>query len=147
MLKNSYDLRKNDKMKKYEIKTGEIDIDIYVRHFSPLIIPPEKIEATKIEGFDVAKPEFLLALKQAAEEQRSSSEKGEKDRVDIINLLLKCDIDFAKYAGLLRESNKEHLIRKLITIVKTCKEYDYFGMNPREFKLSKESIIRKIREA
>ncbi len=146
-LKNQYDLRKNDIMKKYEIKIDDIDIDIYVKHYSKLAIAIEDIETTKIEGFAVSKPEFLLALKQAAELERKESEKGEKDRMDIISLLLKCDINFKKYKTLLRQNKKEHFLQRLTTIVKTFHESYYFGMNPRQFKLMKEEIIRKIGEA
>lgn len=143
-LKKNYDLRKNEIMKKYEIKMYEIDIDIYAKHYSQLGIPIEDVETTKIEGFEVAKPEFLLALKQTAEMARKESEKGEKDRIDIIGMLLKCDIDFRKYAKILGKSSDEFVAR-LISIVKGFKEPDYFGMDPRQFKLAKEQVIKKLR--
>jgi len=143
-LKESFDLRKNDKMRKYEIKEGDIDVDVYVKHFSELALPLDKIASTKIEGFSVAKPEFLLALKQAAELDRKESEKGEKDRIDIMSMLLKCDIDFKKYFSLLG-SRKEEFVHRFLSIVRTSKDPTYFGMSPRQFKLAKEDIIRKIR--
>ena len=77
-LKKDYGLRKNDHLKKYEIKQDEIDIDIYVPYYSKLAIPVEEIKSAKIEGFDVAKPEFLLILKQGAEIERNESQKGER---------------------------------------------------------------------
>src|SRR3989338_8677264 len=57
-LKKNYDLRKNDMLKKYEIKIGGIDVDIYVPYFSELAMPVEDIRnyAAKIEGFDVPTP-------------------------------------------------------------------------------------------
>ncbi|MBS3050740.1 MAG: hypothetical protein J4400_01165 [Candidatus Aenigmarchaeota archaeon] len=145
LLKKTYDLRKNDMMRKYEIKIDEIDIDIYVNHYSQLPLL-EKMEATKIEGFDVAKPEFLLALKQTAELARRESEKGEKDRIDIFGMLLKCDINFRKYAKLLGKDSDEFL-KRLASIVKAFKEPDYFGMNPRQLKLAKQKILKKIKGA
>lgn len=143
-LKKNYDLRKNEIMRKYEIKMNEIDIDIYVKHYSKLAVPIENVEATKIEGFAVAKPEFLLALKQAAELARGESEKGEKDRIDIMNMLLKCDIDFGEYSEILGKSSNEFIAR-LISIVKAFSEPHYFGMNPRQLKLAKQGILGKIR--
>lgn len=145
-LKKQYDLRKNDKMRKYEIKKDEIDIDIYVRHYSELALPLEKIETTKIEGFVVAKPEFLLALKQAAEMERKESEKGEKDRIDIMGMLLRCEINFRKYRKLLRENKKAHFLERLVSIIKTFSDGDYFGLNPRQLKLAKQELLKKIRE-
>src|SRR3989338_4382424 len=96
-LKQNYDLRKNDNLKKYEIKISEIDIDIYVIHYSKLALPLEKLRATQIEGFNVVKSEELLILKQGAHIDRKESEKGEKDRLDILGLLLFCDINFKDY--------------------------------------------------
>src|SRR3989344_4490106 len=37
-------LGKNDNLKKYEIKKEEIDVDIYVEHYSKLAIPVEDIK-------------------------------------------------------------------------------------------------------
>lgn len=145
LLKKNYDLRKNEIMKKYEIKIDEIDIDVYAEHYSKLGIPIEDVETTKIEGFEVAKPEFLLALKQTAELSRKESEKGEKDRIDIFGMLLKCDIDFRKYRKILGKNSSEFRAR-LFSIVKNSREPEYFGMNPRQFKLAKEQLIRSIRE-
>ena len=73
-LKKKYDLRKNEKLKKYEIRIEEIDIDIYVPHYSGLM-PLEEVDTEKVEGFTVAKPEYLLILKQGAELERKESEK------------------------------------------------------------------------
>ncbi len=146
LLRKTYDLRKNEIMRKYEIKMDEIDIDIYVDHYSQLGIPIGDIEATKIEGFKVAKPEFLLALKQTAELARKESEKGEKDRIDIIGMLLKCDIDFRKYRKILGNSHSEFLSR-LVSIVKNFKESEYFGLNPRKLKLARQEILKKIKVA
>ena len=145
-LKTNYDLRKNEIMKKYEIKIDEIDIDVYAKYFSKFVIPIEKIETTKIEGFDVAKPEFLLALKQAAELSRRESDKGEKDMIDIIGMLLKCDINFVKYKKILGEDGREFITR-LISILKTFTEPNYFDMNPRQLKLAKQDLLKKIRGA
>lgn len=145
MLKKNYDLRKNDLMKKYEIKTDDIDIDIYAKHYSQLGIPIEDIETTTIEGFEVAKPEFLLALKQAAEMARRESEKGEKDRIDIFGMLLKCEIDFRKYRKILGKNSGEFMAR-LVSVVRAFNDPDYFDLNPRQLKLAKEEMLMKIKK-
>jgi len=83
-LKMNYDLRKNDRLRKYEIKQEEIDIDIYMPFFSKLGLPVEDLlkETEKIEGFEVVNPEALLILKQAAEKERRGSVKGMKDKLE-----------------------------------------------------------------
>ncbi|MEK6936320.1 MAG: hypothetical protein AABW67_06030 [Nanoarchaeota archaeon] len=60
------ELRKNDNLKKYEIKNEEIDIDIYLEYYSKLNIPVEDIKnyAVEIEGFRVLCPEALLISKK-----------------------------------------------------------------------------------
>ncbi|MBI3190674.1 hypothetical protein HYZ41_03140 [archaeon] len=145
-LKQIYDVRKNDKLRKYEIKIDEIDVDIYVKYFSPLVIKPEDVKSTKIEGFDVARPEYLLALKQGAEFQRKESEKGEKDRIDIISMLLKCDIGFGEYMSILKSIDRPEFFSRLISIVKNFNDPSHFGMNPREFRLEKNRILKKLKE-
>src|SRR3989344_6929060 len=98
-------LVKNDNLKKYEIKTGEIDIDIYVSHFSKLTIPVEDMKnyTSKIEGFKVASKESLLILKQGAWLDRRYSIKGEKDKIDIVSLLFFTDVNFFQYSTLLKK--------------------------------------------
>ena len=68
-IKNEYKLIKNDRLKKYEIKFDEIDIDIYVPYYSKLSLPIEDLGNyfTAVEGFKVVIPEVLLILKQGAE--------------------------------------------------------------------------------
>ena len=63
-LRENYSLKKNDNLKKYEIKTEEIDIDIYVPFYSRLALPVEECirHTAKIEGIEVVSPEVLLIL-------------------------------------------------------------------------------------
>ncbi len=143
-LKEGYDLRKNDNLKKYEIKKGEIDIDIYVPYYSTLAIPVEYIQTEKIEGFAVAKLGYLLALKQGAELDRKESLKGEKDRIDILSMLFNCSIDFKAYFELLKKYKKENFFDRLQKIVKGFQDYDYLNLTPRELKLKKLKVLEGI---
>ncbi len=143
-IKAQYELRKNNNLRKYEIKISEIDIDIYVPFYSKLILPLEKIESQIIEGFKVTKPEELLILKQGAELDRRYSEKGEKDRIDIMSLLLSCEMDFKRYKKILKQNNREELAGSLILLIKNFKEYKYFKILPSKFKKRKKEILEKI---
>ena len=145
-LKEHYNLRKNDSLKKYEIKMDEIDIDIYVVFYSELTIPPDKLRKTKIEGFEVANLQDLLVLKQGAEIDRRASEKGEKDNLDILSLLFFCDIDFKDYLKRLKEIKKEEFYDNLMHLIKNFKEYNYFDMAPRELKAKKELLLSKLKK-
>ncbi|MFH1073155.1 MAG: hypothetical protein V1743_07045 [Nanoarchaeota archaeon] len=145
-LKKGFDLRKNDSLRKYEIKVDGIDVDIYVPYFSRLAIPVEDIRkySTTIEGFTVASPALLLVLKQGAELDRKDSVKGEKDRIDIINLLFCADVDFGLYRGLLREYGLDHYLPRLKSIIASFKEIRYVGMTPRQLKLKKKEVLEKL---
>jgi hypothetical protein len=145
-LKLHYDLRKNDNLKKYEIKTEDVDIDVYVPHYSKLAIPVEEIgkHSSIIEGFRVANAEILLILKQNAELERRESEKGEKDRIDIMNLVLNGDVDFEKYSEAIEQYNLNALKSNLIKIIREFKDYKYLNLNPRELKIKKELILKKL---
>lgn len=147
-LKQKYDLKKNDNLKKYEIVFGDIDLDIYVPYFSKLAIPIEDLDkyTTKIEGFNVVKPEVLLILKQGAELQRGHSIKGEKDRIDIVGILLFTDVDFKSYFDLLKKYKLDNYFERLKEIIKTFKECSYLNLNPREFKLKKEKISIRLKK-
>src|SRR3989344_65532 len=117
---NKEELSKNDNLKKYEIKIQDIDIDIYVSHFSKLAIAPEHLKKyiKRIEGFNVACPESLVILKQGAYNDRKNSIKGEKDKIDIISLLFFSDIDFKVYKSILNKDSSEKYTSNLINLVK-----------------------------
>lgn len=146
-LKLNYSLGKNDNLKKYEIKIEGIDIDVYLPFYSklPLINNLEQ-HATKLEGFKVVKAEALLILKQAAEIDRGNTEKGLKDRIDIMDLLLKCEINFEEYENILEKEKLDNFRKRLIDIIATFKETKYFDLNPRQFKLKKKELIRAIKK-
>lgn len=147
LLKKDHNLIKNDNLKKYEIKIEEIDIDIYVPFFSKLAIPVDKIKnyTTIIENFEVVKPEILIILKQGAELEREKSVKGEKDRIDIMTLLFYADIDFKLYFDLLKKYKIDFFYERLKNIVLNFKEIKYLNLNPREFKLKKEEILKRLK--
>lgn len=88
-LSGDYDLLKNDRLHKYEIRQEEIQIDVYTPYYSKLGMPGEVILKTAInlEGFMVPSPEILLYLKHVAYQGRKGSDKGRKDLVDMVSLL------------------------------------------------------------
>jgi len=141
-------LLKNDRLKKYEIKTGEIDIDIYVSYFSRLTIPVEDLKkySSKTQGFNVASPEALLILKQGAEIERRNSVKGEKDKIDILSLLFFSDIDLKKYKFILGKYSLKNYITELVFILKNFRDYNVLNLTPGEFKTKKEKLLYFLRK-
>lgn len=147
-LKSNYRLNKNDNLKKYEIKIDDIDIDIYLPFYSklPMIKSLEKYTA-KVEGFKVVKPEALLVLKQAAEIARGNTEKGMKDRIDIMDLLVKCQMDFSEYKKILEMEKLIDFRKRLIEVITKFSDVKYLNLNPRQFKLKRQELIEKIKRA
>lgn len=146
ILKINYRLNKNDSLKKYEIKIDDIDIDIYIPFYSKLpLLESISSYTTIIEGFRVVKPEVLLVLKQAAELDRSNTEKGMKDRIDIMDLLLTCDINFEEYDKIIEKVKLQDFKKRLIEIIIGFKELKYLYLNPRQFKMKKEALIERIK--
>ncbi|MEK6847699.1 MAG: hypothetical protein AABX50_01075 [Nanoarchaeota archaeon] len=141
-------LSKNDRLKKYEIKIEDIDIDLYVSHYSKLTIPPEDLKkyAKKIEGFKVLSPEALMILKQGAYEDRKNSLKGEKDLVDIMSLIFSSDFDFGNYKSILNKYSLSHYVENLIYLLSNFKDYDSLNLTPRDFKLKKVKLLKDLRK-
>jgi hypothetical protein len=145
----SQNLGKNEKLKKYEIKKEEIDIDIYLEHYSKLAIPAEDINSytIKTQGFEVASPELLLILKQSAYNDRKDSVKGEKDKIDIVSLTFFSDVNFKKYYKILKKYKLECFFNEIVKLIKGFKDYGILGLNPREFKIKKEILLNELKES
>jgi len=147
-LKNEFRLKKTHFLRKYEIRIEGISIDIYVPFYSRLGVPVEEIKkhCTVVEGFRVPVPAMLLILKQTAEMERKDSVKGQKDRADILNLLINAEPDMQKYSSLAKESGLREYPGRLKTIVSTAKkEFEYLGIrNPRRIRLLKRAILQRM---
>jgi hypothetical protein len=149
-LRSKYTVKNTPFLKKYEAASGKISIDIYVPHYSKLAVPVADIMAhTRIvEGFKVPEPEILVLLKQGAELDRSDSIKGQKDRADLLNLLVNADVDFAAYARFAAQFDLSNYPKRLREIVAGArKEFEYLGKNPREARLLRDSLLGKLRFA
>lgn len=148
-LKLSYDLKKNQRLKKYEVIADGISVDIYVPFFSDLVLPAEDLKeyTENIEGIKVLEVEALLILKQEAEIERSHSVKGQKDRTDILNLLINGDVDLEKYQKILAKHDLKNYKERLIEIVNGAeKEFSYLGIeNLRKRKLLRGKIIEELK--
>ena len=147
-IKKSYEPKKNDRLKKYEIIVSDVDVDIYLPHYSQMVIPCDELVTMSIvkEGFKVLKPEPLIILKQQAQLDRKDSIKGQKDRVDILSLLLFMTIDFKEYRQLLEKYNIVFFEKELEGIIKLAKEeFSYLNItNPRKIKQLKEGWMKNL---
>jgi len=145
-LRQSYEVAKNDRLKKYEVKRDEIDIDIYVPHYSKIGIPAEDIQnhTTSREGFAIPVVEVLLILKQAALLERQGTPKGEKDMLDIISLLVVPYFDLGKYKGLLKKYDKKDFENELKRLLDSIQDAPELNMNRHKFSRFKKQILSEL---
>ncbi|MBI4440413.1 hypothetical protein HY638_05560 [Candidatus Woesearchaeota archaeon] len=145
-LKSEYSVEKNDRLKKYEIKTGEFDIDIYLPSYSKLILPVASImkNTAKVKGFILPRPEALLILKQGAEIDRRGTVKGRKDVIDIMTLLIFSGFDIKIYRKILKEEKLEFLSNEILNEIKGFDKDDlrYVGMNLKEYSDWKKGFLK-----
>jgi hypothetical protein len=137
-------LKKNERLRKYELLISDVEVEVYVPYFSNLGIPVEDVAASirVLEGFKVPTPEVLLILKQAAEVERAGSVKGLKDRIDILALLIYSEIDFNTYLSLVKKYSLSSYRERLKNLVETAdREFKELGItNPRQIRLLRKKI-------
>lgn len=146
-IKKDYFLEKNERLKKYQIKIEEIDIDIYLPFYSHLGIPIEKIikDEVMINGFRLPKKEALLITKIYAYKNRQASVKGQKDLIDIISLLFLDDFDFQEFIKLVGK-NKRGVLATLKSLIEETKEINELRLNRHLFAKEKKKILEKLKK-
>ncbi len=145
-IRQKYNLVKNERLKKYEIKIEEIDVDIYVPYFSNLGLPAEEIRKyyESREGFFVPLPEILFILKAYAASRRKGSSKGRKDVIDIFSLILRGKIDWGKYKGFIKKYNLEELNKELKNLISSSGEIPELDLSAHRISRIKKEILKKI---
>ena len=144
-LQKNFHLNKNERLKKYEIKEKQYDIDIYVEYYSNPGLPAEKIMKHTImhDGFCLPKIELLLILKQRVYQIRKGSIKGEKDKIDLFSLLLQ-ETDFALYKKLLKKYHLENSQDELIELLQETIEVKEIGLNRQKIAKLKKKIFQSL---
>ena len=145
-MKEKYEVAKNERLKKYEIKTGEFDIDIYLDHYSELGVDIAKIAESAVvkDGFWVPKLEPLFLLKLFAWEKRRGSAKGQKDELDIFSLANLAEFDWGYYRRAVEESNLQKYGQMFVDLLKGKREIKELSINAQRMAKLKKQIIGEI---
>jgi len=143
ILRKDYDVIKNERLRKYEARKGEIQIDVYVPYYSQLGIGAEKVMemVTTREGFTVPIIEVLLILKLAVYRQRKNSVKGRKDLIDVVSLLLGGEASWQKWQGLLNEYGLFDLQGELISLLVPLMAMEELGLNRHQLARKKKEWL------
>jgi len=145
-IRKEYNISKNDRLKKYEIKVEEIDIDIYLPFFSDLGLPVEEIKnyTQSLEGFIVPIPEVLLILKTITLTERKGTTKGKKDLVDIFSLLKGERINWRKYKELIEKYNLKEKEKELKNLVSLQVAVPELNLLDHQISKLKKEILRNL---
>ncbi|OIO07310.1 hypothetical protein CO115_04285 [Candidatus Falkowbacteria bacterium CG_4_9_14_3_um_filter_36_9] len=145
-MKEAGEIRKNNRLKKYEVSEGNFDIDIYVPYYSELGMPIEEIQknSKNKEGFTAPEPEILLLLKLYAWHNRRGSAKGQKDELDIFSLALLSEFDWRKYAGFVEKYDFSELNKEFKNLLKATRRIKDLNINEQKMAKSKKRILEKI---
>jgi len=145
-LKKIFNVSKNNRLKKYEIKTEGIDIDIYIPFWSNLGLSVTQIiqNTISLEGFKVPQKEILLILKLFAYNQRKASLKGEKDVLDIVSLLRTGAFNAQLFRTIFQNNNLSYLEQELKDILNSRVQIKELDMNSKQFSDFKKRILAQL---
>lgn len=145
-LRENFDVFKNDRLKKYEIKIGEFDIDIYLPHYSELGIDIAEVQKRSIarEGFLAPELEILLLLKLYAWKNRRGSAKGRKDELDIFSLAILPEFDWKKFLDYTESYKFSEEKNLFLNLVKKTVSVSELGINEQKMAKIRRKILGKI---
>lgn len=145
-IKERFALHKNERLKKYEIKPGEFDVDIYLPHYSELGIDIEKIKESAVarEGFVVPQLEILFMLKLYAWRNRRGSVKGQKDELDLFTLAFLPEFDWRAYLDLVKEFSFGEHHKNFTALLKSVKDVKELNINEQKMSKLRKNILNQL---
>lgn len=141
-LRENYEVIKNDRLKKYEARKEEIQIDTYLPRYSEIGIPVDILidSSISLEGFRVLKKEFLICLKIYVFTIRGRTPKGEKDFLDILSLFKSGAGDINMIMKIKKDYNLEKQFVYFISFLDERVEALEVGLNKHRYKRLKTEI-------
>ncbi len=145
-IRKDFQLFKNERLKKYEIKIEEVDIDIYLPHFSELGFPVEEVRnyCQSIEGFFTPIPEILLLMKVFAFGERKGTVKGKKDLIDIFSLLKEEKINWQKYKELIEKYKLGKINQEFKNLISSQPAIPELGLLNHQISKLKQEILKNL---
>jgi len=145
-IKQNFSIEKNERLRKYQVKLEEIDIDIYLPFYSSLGLPVEEVvkQTVILSGFTLPKKEALLITKLNAYQNRKGSIKGQKDLIDILSLVLLEDFDFRYLLNLIKRYQLKNYWLTVKKIIKETMEVPELSLNRHFWGRKKRRLLDKI---
>lgn len=141
-LEKDYLLNKNDRLKKYQARRGEVEIDIYLPHYSTLGIPVEQLgkQIQNVGGFTVVDSNYLFVLKCYTLSLRGRTPKGRKDLIDIVALMQNGLVDWEKVTGILKKYQLQESLKSFQEILGEYYEIPELNLNRHQFAKVKKQM-------
>ncbi|MEK7513506.1 MAG: hypothetical protein AAB430_02830 [Patescibacteria group bacterium] len=145
-IREKYALVKNDRLKKYEFRQGEVQIDVYSAYYSDLGLAAELILDNQIikEGFKIPAIELLIVLKLVAWIGRRGSGKGRKDLIDIVSLVDLGECQKEKLTRWLKKTGMENAGKELIKAIKQLSTMEELGLNQHQIARRKKVWLERL---
>lgn len=145
-IRGKYALIKNDRLKKYEFRQKEVQIDVYSAYYSDLGIVSEEILANQIvkEGFKIPAVELLIILKLVAWLGRRGTGKGRKDLIDIISLLDLDDFNQEKMKYWLKLAKLVKSVEELRNSISQLSAVEEMGLNQHQIARRKKVWLERL---
>lgn len=142
-LRERFEVSKNARLKKYEARYSEVEIDVYVPYYSNPGLPAEDLRnfSVSIEGFKTVEKEILAILKQRALMDRIHSIKGRKDLIDLISLISSEDFDWDRYRKTLKGYGLQEYLRFAKEEIAKVSEINEIGLNVHKMARLKKKIL------
>ena len=142
-LRSKLTVYKNDRLKKYEAKKEEVDIDIYTPFYSNHGLPAEELInfKTSIEGFNSVEKEILAILKQKALMDRKNTVKGRKDLIDLVSLFILDGFDWERYINTIRKYDLKESLQLVKETLSETTKIDELDLNVHKFARFKRKIL------
>jgi len=145
-LKEEFPVTKNDRLRKYEARSEETEIDIYLPYYSDLGLSVEEIVklTIQIEGFKIPQAEVLVLLKAKALSERKNSVKGRKDLIDLVSLFSLESFDFETLKQNTKDYKVENFLGIVATEIKNINRIDELDLNVHKMAAFKRKILPQL---
>lgn len=142
-LKVNFGVSKNSRLRKYETRIEEVEIDVYVPFYSNPGLPAEELKnfSTSVEGFQTVEEEVLAILKQKALFERANTVKGRKDLADLVSLFRLEDFDWQKYREIIVQFDLGEYLRSTEEIIRKTRGIEELGLNVHQIARFKKKVL------
>jgi len=145
-LRKEFEVAKNNRLRKYQVRVEEVEVDIYLPFYSNPGLPAEDLNkyTTVVEGFVVPKKEVLVVLKMKAVKGRQASPKGRKDLIDIISLFRLPDFNWQSFKSLIVRYRLEDYLNLTKNKISATSSISELGLNVHKMARFKRKVLSQI---